>query len=418
MKPFLTLSLIVATFCYQSFSSGAESAKPNIILIYSDDHGFADLGAQGVDKDIRTPNLDALARDGVRFVRGYVSAPQCVPSRAGVMTGRYQQRFGVEDNAKGPLPLAELTIAERLKPAGTLPAGKTFEPPVINLDVAATAVAIAGLPHDEKLDGVNLMPFLLGEKAGAPHEALFWRWRSQAAIRADHWKLILLGKDERFLFDMDAPEGKAETTNLITKFPEVAADLEKRLMAWNATPPPPGLPRDVVAADQMFYDAHVNLTALTATNKRDNANKKGVPAFVAADSKQGWIARNATAEIKDGALHIAPDADGRQRAFVAFSGLTIPGPAIATANIRSEKGGKLGFAWRLDGQKDFVPEQVTFQDIAASAEFRDVALNVPAKGAIIHMRLMLPDGMSDLRWLEIKNQDGKPAKQWNFESAR
>ena len=89
--------------------------KPNIILIYSDDHGWADLGVQGSDKDIRTPNLDAMARDGVRFTRGYVSAPQCVPSRAGVLTGRYQQRFGVEDNNKGPLPLEQLTIAERLK---------------------------------------------------------------------------------------------------------------------------------------------------------------------------------------------------------------------------------------------------------------------------------------------------------------
>lgn len=92
--------------------------KPNIILIYSDDHGWADLGVQGSDKDIRTPNLDAMAREGVRFTRGYVSAPQCVPSRAGVLTGRYQQRFGVEDNNKGPLPLEQLTIAERLKAAG------------------------------------------------------------------------------------------------------------------------------------------------------------------------------------------------------------------------------------------------------------------------------------------------------------
>ncbi len=92
--------------------------KPNILLIYSDDHGWADLGAQGVDSDIKTPNLDQLARDGVRFSRGYVSAPQCVPSRAGVITGRYQQRFGVEDNGKGPLPVEEQTIAERLKQAG------------------------------------------------------------------------------------------------------------------------------------------------------------------------------------------------------------------------------------------------------------------------------------------------------------
>ena len=102
MRPFLTLSLIVATFGIQSFSSGAEITKPNIILIYSDDHGFADLGAQGVDKDSRTPNLDALAKDGVRFVCGYVSAPQFVPSRAGVMTGRYQQRSGVAGKPRSP----------------------------------------------------------------------------------------------------------------------------------------------------------------------------------------------------------------------------------------------------------------------------------------------------------------------------
>lgn len=65
-------------------------AKPNILLIYSDDHGWADLGAAGVNAEIRTPNLDQLAADGVRLARGYVSAPQCVPSRAGLMTGRYQ----------------------------------------------------------------------------------------------------------------------------------------------------------------------------------------------------------------------------------------------------------------------------------------------------------------------------------------
>ena len=64
------------------------AARPNILLIYTDDHGWADLGLQGVDHDIRTPHLDGLAKDGVRFTRGYVTAPQCVPSRAGVITGR------------------------------------------------------------------------------------------------------------------------------------------------------------------------------------------------------------------------------------------------------------------------------------------------------------------------------------------
>ncbi len=113
----LTRTLLIAFLV--ALRAADASAKPNILLVYSDDHGWADLGIQGVDHDIRTPNLDQLAKDGVRFSRGYVSAPQCVPSRAGVMTGRYQQRFGVEDNSKGPLPLGELTIAERLKPAGS-----------------------------------------------------------------------------------------------------------------------------------------------------------------------------------------------------------------------------------------------------------------------------------------------------------
>ncbi len=111
------LRLFLVSLCALGSSLLAES-KPNIIVIYSDDHGWADLGVQGSVTDIRTPNIDALAKDGVRFMRGYVSAPQCVPSRAGVITGRYQQRFGVEDNTKGPLPHEEVTIAERLKPAG------------------------------------------------------------------------------------------------------------------------------------------------------------------------------------------------------------------------------------------------------------------------------------------------------------
>ncbi len=431
------------------------AAKPNIILIYSDDHGWADLGAQNSDANIRTPHLDALARDGVRFVNGYVSAPQCVPSRAGVLTGRYQQRFGVEDNLKGPLPLAELTIAERLKAAGyvsgqvgkwhleptprseeqappenahaflpggqgfdeywcgpmntfmashdlkgtplakppqrltdprfrcvwqteaatnfisrhardpfflylayftphvplqspepwfaktpahlplerrqalamiaamdegigqirarlrelslerdtliffigdngaplkegawngslnvpltgekgmltdggirtpwlaawpgTLPAGQAYEPMVSSLDVAATAVALAGLPVAPELDGVNLIPFVRGEKADAPHDALFWRWRSQAAVRDARWKLILLGPERKYLFDLSSPE--REKRNRVADFPAIAAGLEQKLRAWDATLPPPHLPRESHPQDNSFFASHVD----------------------------------------------------------------------------------------------------------------------------------------------------------------
>lgn len=112
------VSLVSLLLGLSSRLNAAEPTKPNLLLIYTDDQGWADLGARGTDSDLRTPNLDQLARDGVIFNRGYVTAPQCAPSRGGVITGRYQQRFGLEDNRNGLLPLTELTIAERLKPAG------------------------------------------------------------------------------------------------------------------------------------------------------------------------------------------------------------------------------------------------------------------------------------------------------------
>lgn len=431
--------------------------KPNILVIFTDDHGWADFGAHRVDPDIRTPHLDQLARDGLRFSRGYVTAPQCVPSRAGLIAGRHQNRFGVEDNRKGPLPLDVLTVPERLKRAGyltgmvgkwhldhsgegsmthshqdylphghgfdeywcgsmrqyhashdlqgnaladaprrvtdnrfrvtvqteaalafldrratqpekpwflylawyaphvplespepwfsktpshlprerrqalamiaamddgvgalrqrlrqlevdkrtliffisdngaplrerawngslnlpligekgmladggvrvpfvaawpgRLPAGRVFEHPVSALDVGATAVALAGLPHDDQLDGVNLIPFLTGGNTNAPHEALYWRWRSQAAVLEFPWKLMLLGGEQRYLFDVTQPEG--ETRNLIAQHPEVAARLAGKLERWCATLKPPGLPETAHPQDTAFFATHVNKT--------------------------------------------------------------------------------------------------------------------------------------------------------------
>jgi arylsulfatase A-like enzyme len=97
--------------------------KPNVIVIVGDDMGYADLGIHGC-KDIPTPHLDALAKSGVRFTSGYVSGPYCSPTRAGLLTGRYQQRFGHEFNpgggndAKQGLPLSQTTIADHLHTAG------------------------------------------------------------------------------------------------------------------------------------------------------------------------------------------------------------------------------------------------------------------------------------------------------------
>jgi arylsulfatase A-like enzyme len=92
---------------------------PNLVIILADDLGYGDVGAYGSER-IATPNIDALAAHGVRFTEGYVTAAVCSPSRAGLMTGRYQERFGYDfnDSSRTGLPLTETTLGERLKRAG------------------------------------------------------------------------------------------------------------------------------------------------------------------------------------------------------------------------------------------------------------------------------------------------------------
>src|SRR5687768_5094487 len=119
MRLIQILSLVLA------FTLHAADKQPNILLIVGDDMGYADVGVHGC-KDIPTPHLDSLAKNGVRCSSGYVSGPYCSPTRAALMTGRYQQRYGHEFNP-GPaeqavenfgLPLTEKTLADRLRAAG------------------------------------------------------------------------------------------------------------------------------------------------------------------------------------------------------------------------------------------------------------------------------------------------------------
>jgi arylsulfatase A-like enzyme len=120
------LSLLLAILLLAIPVHGKDAAKkPNIIVIVSDDQGYADVGFQGQSKDVPTPHLDALARSGVICTRGYVTAPVCSPSRAALMTGRYQQRFGHHNNlvaeAAKPyahMPFSEITLAQALGKAG------------------------------------------------------------------------------------------------------------------------------------------------------------------------------------------------------------------------------------------------------------------------------------------------------------
>ena len=408
--------------------------RPNVLIIVADDLGYADLGFQGC-KDIPTPHLDKLATQSVRCTNGYVSHPFCSPTRAGLLTGRYQQRFGHENNPAwlpedtiAGLPVDQITLPELMKQAGydtgavgkwhlgahpqfhpnkrgfdyyfgmlggghmyfpdskggaeyTIPlnrngadiphtryltdeigddaaafisreTGKSwmlyvafnaphtplqgpqewidklssipneqrriyaamvasmdaavgrilaqldasqqtentlvffvsdnggpnlaaksgtcftdnsplrgykgdvyeggmrvpflvrwpavlkpgvYEQPVIALDFLPTAVALAGgkLPTDRAIDGVNLIPYLTGEKTGAPHDRLFWRSggsKGNHAIREGDWKLVKLGNQAPQLYNLAADIGEAH--DLATENPEKVTALSSAIAEW------------------------------------------------------------------------------------------------------------------------------------------------------------------------------------------
>lgn len=123
---FLTLALAIALSVEQQSGFGADKPnRPNIIVILADDLGYGELGRQG-NRQIPTPHIDAIAAAGVRCTAGYVTAPNCSPSRAGLLTGRFGTRFGHEFNPIGAkneepafgLPTGETTLADALRDAG------------------------------------------------------------------------------------------------------------------------------------------------------------------------------------------------------------------------------------------------------------------------------------------------------------
>ena len=419
LRPFLLL--LVA---FVPSIAGAAERKPNILILLADDLGYADVGFHGC-KDIPTPNIDSLAKNGVRCSSGYVSGPYCSPTRAGLLTGRYQTRFGHEFNPGAGenlgLPLTETTLADRLKKAGyktgwvgkwhlgsaakfhpinrgfdesygflggahaylpekgklqmlrgkemvdekeyltdawgreavafidrhqkepfflylafnavhtpmhatekylkrfadikdnqrrtyaamhsamddniglvlqklrdckleedtlicffsdnggptmqgttingsintplrgskrqtleggirvpfvvqwkgKLPAGKTYDKPVIQLDLNVTALAAASveIQKEWKLDGVNLLPYLDGKNTDVPHDALYWRFGNQMALRKGDYKLVQYDGSGRKLYNL--AKDIDESDDLAKKEPDKLKELEEMWQKWN-----------------------------------------------------------------------------------------------------------------------------------------------------------------------------------------
>jgi arylsulfatase A-like enzyme len=164
----------------------AADRPPNVVLIYADDLGYGGLSATG-SKEISTPNIDSLAASGVRFTGSYVTGCVCSPSRAALLTGRYQQRFGFDANAEGRSPddkhpraldIEQTTFAQRLKAQGyaTGLVGKWHQ-----------GTGPGYLPNDRGFDEFyGLLPYGVGALAAQGRDVPIYRNRQEVAVPADH----------------------------------------------------------------------------------------------------------------------------------------------------------------------------------------------------------------------------------------
>lgn len=568
--------------------------RPNIIVIFTDDHGWPDIGAAGIYDDLKTPNIDQMTGEGVRCTNGYVTAPQCVPSRGGLLAGRDQSRFGLEANGSSLEGFnAEVTIAERLKAAGyatgqigkwhlgpvnkipshgfddvfsknsdrpgwanygldgsdqepgfeetgmyhldacsaaatafierhsdepfflylayraphvpldapekylsrfpgkmperrrqalamisamddgigavraklaekkltgrtliffigdngaplkihkvdapgggpgwdgslnapmngekgmlseggirvpyvvtwpgRIPSGQVFDEPVSSLDVAATAVALSGAGDNDLLDGVNIVPYLAGEREGAPHEVLFWRWSGQSAIREGNWKLFIGGTRE-YLYDIVADPG--ETTNLLKEHPKVAERLRKRLGGWTQELEPPGFIREISPVWGRYFDHYLD---------GKNVSPKEA-ATLDPPAVNGWIARNAELRVKDGELRVHDlNGEARHAPFIANGQVKLKGPfRIRIAAVLADSKGEVSIAWRTMGEKDFDAGNVVGMTKNATGELEAI---VPAADTVIHLRVRLPEGNSVISGIVVESPDGELMQRFRF----
>ncbi|MCG8648260.1 MAG: hypothetical protein MI861_00415, partial [Pirellulales bacterium] len=301
---------------------------------------------------------------------------------------------------------------------GTIAPGQVDDRPVISLDVAATALAMAGLPSDPALDGINLIPYLTGQISEAPPRNLYWRWIAQSAIRRGNWKYLRGGKRE-YLFDLS--QDREEKRNLLGEHPEIARRLRRELTGWSQTLTPPGIETGSMSATwESYFDYYLDGKPAPEIRRAAGAANRG-------RSILGWVTRNATGTISDGFLKVRPGGQARaggqarpggqakpRRPFIAASKLNVNGPVQASVLFRSRQDGKLGVAWREQGQADFPAAQIAWIDVQASSEAKNYQLTLPSQSTVIHIRLLLPNEGGDVADVELRDKTGRAAHRWRF----
>jgi hypothetical protein len=283
-----------------------------------------------------------------------------------------------------------------------------YSQPVSSLDVAATAAAAAGLRPDPQLDGVDLTPYVTGQRRDVPHERLFWRWGSQSAVLELPWKLIRLGNRPPLLFDVSTPEGEHQRRNLAAEQPELVARLDRRLREWAAQLQPAGLSEDASA----FSRRHEELFGeheLIAAERRAAAVPDDGGAI------QGWIMRNGVLrKTAAGVLLEAESEAGGARAFLTNSRLDLPGPVTVVLRMRAVSGGTGPgrITWRTR-EASFAEHQVSEFRCPEGAEWRDVSVELAERSRIQHVRIQPPVGAEgvEIQAIEFRGA-GEVVEYW------
>jgi arylsulfatase A-like enzyme len=273
---------------------------------------------------------------------------------------------------------------------GTIPGGQVYEHPVSALDVAATAVELANVKvKPGELDGTNLIPFLKGEAKGAPHEALHWRWMAQSAIREGNWKL-LRGGEREYLYDLATDPG--EKHNLAAEHPDKATRLREKLTAWCAELDPPGLALGPMAQTWNDYFDHY----LEGKTVAPPAAKE-IPASAAV---KGWEARGGTLAEVDGVIVFTPEKKGKG-GFLTRTRTKLAGPVQVRFELKAASGTG-SVSWRVEGDKDFLPENQVSFTIEDSSDWQVHEFVLPAAAPVIHLRVQAPPGEASFRKLQFR----------------
>lgn len=284
-----------------------------------------------------------------------------------------------------------------------IPAGQTCNHPVIALDAAGTILPLAGCPPDPTIDGVNLLPVLTGETKKAPHDQLFWRWISQGAVREGDWK-YLRGGDREYLFDLS--KDKEEKHSVLKQNPDVANRLRSQFSQWSGELDPPGpATKPMSVTWEQYFDFYLDGKPAPPVGKRERPDSLTI---------NGWITRNGRSEIKRGLLQVRPSKRGATP-FIAANGLRMQGPMIAEVNLKTSQPGELKIQWRESKQKDFPSDQVVSVDCEGSQTAEPYQIEVPARGQVIHVRVILPSVGADVERILFTRETGETLRVWNFQ---